>query len=111
MKVLTNILVVIAVLIGITGFAMWNGEMSVFMKKRYGTQLADADREVYQKSLSYVRGKTQELAKYKLQYTKETDPVAKEAIRLYMIEGFADVDSSDINNVTLREFLIELRGY
>lgn len=67
-------------------------------------------RQVFEETQSYVHGKIQDLAKYKLEYENSTND-EKEAIRQTIILRFAEFDETKIKSATLRNFLIQTRGY
>ena len=68
-------------------------------------------REVFEETKSFVHGKTQDLAKYYEEYTKSTDEGEKQSIENLIKIQFSDIDSSQIRNNRLRQFLISVRGY
>jgi hypothetical protein len=67
-------------------------------------------REVFEETQSFVHGKIQDLAKYKLEYDKAS-PESQEALRFIIINRFAEFDETKIKSAGLRNFLIKIRGY
>jgi len=68
-------------------------------------------REVFEQTQSYVHGATQDLAMYFDQYNRAESVEDKEAIRQIVIMRFSNFDATKIDNVGLRSFLTNMRGY
>lgn len=85
--------------------------MNLGHKQHFDKKFADVDRETHEQTQSYVHGKTQDLAKYFEEYTKAEDFSDKEAIKNLVNMNFADFDETNIRNATLKQFLIDCRGY
>ena len=49
-------------------------------------------RKTFENTKSYVEGKRQEITKYRLEYIREKDPAAKEAIKETILKSFANFD-------------------
>ena len=67
-------------------------------------------RQIFEQTQSYVHGKIQDLAKYKDEYDN-ADIDSKETIRQTIILRFAEFDETKIKSASLRNFLIQTRGY
>jgi hypothetical protein len=67
------------------------------------------ERKVFENTQSYVHGKRQELSKMFSEYTN--NPEKRETITTLVRVQFADFPADKINNVTLRNWLIDRRGY
>ena len=67
-------------------------------------------REVFEETRSFNEAKIQDLARYKLQYDKASDPADKEAIASAVRVMFADYDSSRLP-AGLASFLKSIRSY
>lgn len=79
--------------------------------KFFGPKKEDIRREIFENTQSYVHGKIQDLAKYKLEYDSATNDNSKEAIRQIILSRFAEFDDSKIKAAGLRQFLVKQRGY
>lgn len=84
--------------------------IGIQIKKQFGVENANVDREIYEESKSYVHGKIQDLAKYYEEYQK-ADEQGKKVIRNMIQINFAEFDSKHINNDKLKIFFIEMRGF
>ena len=65
----------------------------------------DVKRKVFKRTKSFNEAKAQDLTKYRLEYLREKDPAAKEAIASTIRLSFADYDPADIENADLADFL------
>jgi cytoskeletal protein RodZ len=98
--VFITILIVVFIL-GLYGL----GWMKFFKPKQENIR-----RQVFEETQSYVHGKTQDLAKYYAEY-KQSDMDGQAAIKELIIGQFADFDADNIRTTSLRNFLINTRGY
>lgn len=73
-------------------------------------QKENARREVFEQTKSYNEGKTQQLAKYKIEYDLATNDDEKEAIAAGIRGMFADYDAEKLPH-GLNMFLVQIRGY
>ena len=80
-------------------------------KKFFKPKHENVERQVFEQTQSYVHGKIQELAKYRLEYYKLEDIKDKEAMRQVIIDRFAEFDKSKIRSSELQNFLTQMRGY
>ncbi len=83
-------------------------EYGIFEPKR-----EEVRREVFKETRSFVESKTQDLAKYKLEYNsyiKEGDNQSAQAILSTVRIQFSDVDKEDLP-LELHSFLVRARGY
>ncbi len=71
---------------------------------------AAVDREVFKQTRSFTEGKLQELTKYRLEYLREKDSTAKEAIASTIRHQFADFDANHLTDAELRSFLADIRS-
>lgn len=106
---------IIAVIIGfiiiVTGLSLGTGYFGNFYKSTVIKQSVDIDREIFEKSKSHIKGMADDLAKYKYEYETSKDDISKQAIRDLIVDRFADFDVNDLNNPSLRSFLIRMRGF
>ena len=70
----------------------------------------DQDRKIFKQSASYNEGVLDDLAKYRYEMIKETDPVAQSAIAELVNSRFANFDESKIENSDLSKFLRDCRN-
>lgn len=76
----------------------------------FAKEKANIERQVYEESKSYSHGKAQSLAKHYQEYMKAGS--ADKAIITNVIRmEFGNFDENKLTNVTLRSFLISVRGY
>lgn len=97
--------------VGLTVLSIGITEGHLKWKGRYGKKYADVNRHTYEGSKSYVKGMAKDLANYKYEYDNTKNEIEKEAIRRLIINRFSDFEKKDLNNVNLKMFLVEMRGY
>ena len=104
------------ILMSITGLILilalsWSlGLYDLAWKRFFLPKQENIKRQVFEETQSYVHGKVQDLAKYKLEYEQSTGD-EQEAIRQIIIFRFAEFDETKIKSTNLRNFLIQTRGY
>jgi hypothetical protein len=101
----------IGVLVGFLALQFVLGLYGLAWFKFFEPKKEDIRREIFENTQSYVHGKIQDLAKYKLEYDALKDPSAKEAIRQVIVMRFAEFDETKIKSSGLRNFLVQQRGY
>lgn len=79
-----------------------------FMYKYFAPKYEDARREVFENTQSYVEGKKQDLIKYRLEYMKSKDPVEKSAIKMTIVQAFANFDENKLDG-ELKDFLHKMK--
>ena len=104
-----NKLIAILVIIGLFAFTFLANEFEIFGIRFWGVRAENARREVFEQTQSYVEGKRQELTKYRLEYQREKDPIAKEAIRQTIIQSMANFNESKLPT-DLQSFLEQLKN-
>lgn len=70
--------------------------MGLFNIQFWGVKQANAQRNVFEQSQSYVEGKRQEVTKYRLEYMQTKDPQSREAIRQTILMSTANMDLSKL---------------
>ena len=85
MRVIGVIIVSLAILAGVSYVGLYH-------YKWFGPKFEDARREVFENTRSYNQAKMQELAKYRLEYIRATDPIEKKAIASTIRHRFAGYD-------------------
>lgn len=106
--ILLSILGFILILCLVIGLGYYN----VFYTKTAGKAQQKAkkqvQREVFEQTQSYVEGKRQEIVKYRLEYMK-ADSSEKHAIKMTIIQSFANFDESLLNDPILESFIRDLK--
>ena len=74
----------------------------------FGPKAANVERQIFEKTQSYVHGKAQALSKFRLEWHKAESPDDKSMIESTIHMQFADVDPEDIKNPDLRSFLKQM---
>ena len=105
--VLLSTIGVIALLVALTFIFGWFG---VGYTKTVEKAQINANREVFKVSKPYVEGMVSDLAKYKYELTTEKDSTARKAIIDLIIDKYGNFDESKIENVSLRNFLINIKN-
>jgi len=91
-QVFAAIGIFVGFLVVMIGLNFMFGWVNVGYTKTVGKAQQNAERTVYEESQSYVEGKRQEINKYRLEYKREKDPQAKEAIRQTILQSVANFD-------------------
>lgn len=88
------------------GFAIQGTDF--FLYRTFAPKYEATRRQVYEQSKSYNEGMLQELRDYQVQYLREKDPQAKQAIAFAILHN---ADEYDIDKLPedLREFVVQLR--
>lgn len=84
---------------------------SYFNTKFWSPKFQNVEREVFENTKSYNKGKVAELVKYYDEYRNAENEEDKSAIKPLVKVSFADYDASKIQEQTLRDFVRECRGY
>ena len=75
----------------------------------FGPKREAVRREVFKQTRSYNEGKEQELIKLRLEYLREENQDAKQAIASTIRHSFADYDENLIDSSELRTFLKQIK--
>ncbi len=86
------------------------GLAGVGYKLTIGKINKDAEREVFEHSQSYVHGMVDDLAKYKLEYTRAQDDIDKRALEEVILDRYSNFDADLIEDASLRQFLLNIRN-
>lgn len=102
--------VVLLSIIALVVLLFFFGALDLSFTKWYAPKKENIRREVFEETKSYVHGKQQMLGKL---YGEWQDAAydEREAIEATIKMQIADIEADDISNETLREFLIQVRGY
>lgn len=75
----------------------------------FGPKYENTRRNIYENTQSYNEGKRQELTKYRLEYLESKDKDDKQAIRMTILQSFANYDENKLPS-DLRSFLDEMKN-
>jgi hypothetical protein len=90
-------LAVFLAIVGLVCLSFGMGWFGVAYTKTVGKAQENANRTVYEQTQSYVEGKRQELAKYRLEYMTTKDSTEKQAIKIFVLHSFANFDKSKLD--------------
>ena len=83
-------------------------EFEIFGIKFWGVRKADANREVFENTQSYVEGKRQDLSRYHHEWNEAKDIQDKTAIEHLVREQFSSFPEDKIYNSELRSWLHDI---
>lgn len=106
MRILLYCLLALVIVVGLN-FAF--GWVDVGYTKTVGKAKENARRTVYEETQSYVEGKVQELTKARLEYMESKDSVEKRAIKMTVVQSFANFDDKKLP-IDLRDFLDQMKN-
>ena len=75
-----------------------------------GKNDAEVDRDVFEEGKSHVESIARDLAKQKRELASTTDPIERKAIIEYINDTCANFDENNLDDVTLRQFLKDVRN-
>lgn len=101
--VLVSIVLLIGLMFGLTYLDLVHFS---FFEPKY----EDARRTAFEKTRSYNQSKMQDLAKYRLEWTRAESQEEKDALASVIRHRFADYDAAQLPT-ELAEFLKEIREY
>jgi cell division septal protein FtsQ len=104
------VLQIVAILAAVVVVIFVIGLLGLGWQKFFKPKYENVRREVFENTQSYVHGKIQDLAKYKVEY-ENAETSNREVIRQVIIVRFAEFDESKIQTTGLRNFLVQMRGY
>ena len=99
-KISITACIAILIFISITGLSFYG----LWHYKTFAPKKEAIRRDVFKQTRSYNEAKIQELAKYRLEYIREKDPVSKEAIKSTIILMFSDYNV-DLLPAELKSFI------
>ena len=108
MKTLKITLLVILGIVLLLGLSWGLAEFGLMKKAYFKPKQENIDREVFENTQSYVEGKRQEAIKYRLEYMKCSDEIEKEAIRMTIVQSFANFDESKLEP-ELQSFIKDMK--
>jgi hypothetical protein len=104
MRTLKEISIVIAIIFTTMGVAFVNYQF-------WTPKFQNVERDVFENTKSYNKGKVAELVKYYDEYRNSENEEDKIAIKNLVKISFIDFDASKIQEYKLQSFLRECRGY
>ena len=102
-------LLIVGVIIALLGLIMLLGGFDIFYTKTIGSAKENARREVFEQTQSYVEGKRQEATKYRLEYLQAKDSADKTAIKMTIVQSFANFDVSKLEDPILEDFVNDMK--
>lgn len=87
-----------------------DGKVQSKYNNTVGIEVKDSQRNMYEHSTTYVEGKVQELAKEKRELVDIKDVPTRKAIIEMLISDCANLDINDINDLSIRTFLQQIRN-
>jgi hypothetical protein len=102
-----TIIWIIAVLTIFVGLSF----VELYYKGYFGVKDANIEREIFENNESYIRGKVNDLARYKNEYEQNDTQTGKNSIKQRIINEFANFDINKLQSSNLRSFLERMRGY
>lgn len=99
---------IIALLIGFALTWIAQGQ-DFFMYKFWQPKMENVRREVFENTQSYVESKRQDLTKYRLEYLRDTSAMDRQALKMTIVQEFANFDESKLTEPQLREFLRQMK--
>ena len=106
MGVIFCVLLAIAAIMGLGWVVQGN---DFFMYKVFAPKYENVRRQVFENTKSYNQGTIQEVAKYKLEYDKSSDPAVKQALASAILHEVADFPEDRLP-VDLRMFIEKLKS-
>ena len=107
MKIIWWIFLFIIILAWILWLGFWLRYLWIIQYWFFAPMQKNVERKVFENTQSYVEGKRQELSKYRLEYITTKDEDVKAAIKMTLIQSFANFDKSKLD-YELKTFLESL---
>ena len=104
-RVVVAIFVILVASYGI-GFLTTGGDL--FIYKFWAQKRANAEREVFVNTNSYIQGKTDYLSRLRLEYQTSKDPDQKAALKTLVLTEASNVDNSKLPT-DLQGFIANLK--
>ena len=106
---LKSFLTFLVIIIAISALGFVATSIDFANLKFWGVKYENAHREIFEQTKSYNQGKTQQLAKYYVEW-KEGDQDTKDAIKFAIRHQFSDYQADRLEP-GLSNFLVQMRGY
>jgi len=111
MKNFKYIISAIGVIGIIFGVAFISTGSTYLLESFWSPKFQNLNREIFENTKSYNKGKVAELAKYYDEYRRAETPEDKQTIKQLVKISFVDYDASKIQEYALQNFVRECRGY
>lgn len=109
MKTGAVVAIAIAIFIGLIALAFLFEVGGLQWESYFSPKHEAVRRDVFKETRSYNEGKEQELVRYRLQYLRETDEIAKKALASTIRISFADYNEKLLESEELRMFLKKIK--
>ena len=106
---LPRVLLIILVLLGVSygiGFLATGGDLAIY--RFWAPKYANAQREVFVNTNSYIQGKTDYLSRLRFEYQASKDADQKAALRTLILTEASNVDNSKLP-IDLQGFIQNLK--
>lgn len=101
---------IVATIVGVLLVPIFIGFYSLGMFKLFAPMSRDVERKVFENTKSYMHGIQQDLGKYYGEY-QAADDAGMATIKATIRVRFPEVDANKLTNPTLRQFLVDMRGF
>ncbi len=101
---------VVATIVCVLLVPIFIGFYSLGMFRIFAPMSRDVDRKVFENTKSYMHGIQQDLGKYYGEY-QAADEAGQAVIKATIKVRFPEVDANKLTNPTLRQFLVDTRGF
>ncbi|MFA5987915.1 MAG: hypothetical protein WC797_04695 [Candidatus Paceibacterota bacterium] len=88
------------------GFGIYGSDFVLY--KTFAPMFANAEREVYKNTASYIDGMAHDLSDLQVKYVTCTDPEAKKALATFVLERAAEVDMTKLPSAN-QKFVDEIK--
>jgi len=105
-----NILIGLLVFVVVIGGGFASGELQALYNNTVGVKVSSSETNMFHKSKGFTDGMIQDLSKDKLELAQDKDPVERTAIIEHINEQFSNFDENTINNLSLKQFLIDCQN-
>jgi hypothetical protein len=100
-------LIVLVIVFAVIGFISTGADLATY--KFWAPKQANAERQVFVNTNSYIQGKTDYLSRLRFEYQSTSDPDQKAAMRTMILSEAANVDNSKLP-ADLAAFIQGLKG-
>ena len=100
---------IVLIIVSIFALIWISNDFQIFSINKWGVKKANAQREVFEQSQSFIEGKNQELTKLHHEWV-DSDADSKETIEAVIRHTFSDFDPENIKDQDIREFLRKIKN-
>lgn len=93
-KIIGYVLLAVLVIYGL-GFVATGGDLLIY--KFWAPKRANAERQVFEQTQSYVQGKVEYLTRLRYEYKTSVDPAQKKALGQLVIDEASTIDNSKLS--------------